>query len=811
MVKLFEINRTAAFAWSNNNLPYLASGTIAGAIDLDFNSSSKLEIWDPFQISNNDDNQPVVSLNIDSKVYALDWSKPFDDYSLGLLAGALENGSVEFWNPLDLINNNTDVTNDANPNANQSIFSGKKHTSSVKSLKFNPIQTNLLASAGLKGEFFIWDSNKFGNPIVPGQPMNPIDEINSIDWNNNQSHILATAGNTGYTSIWDLKHKKEIIHLNYTSTNTNNNNTSIINNRANLSLVKWHPSISTKLITASDSDYLPVILSWDLRNTKEPLLVLNGHKKGILSIDWCKSDENLLLSSSKDNSSFLWNPITGERLVEYPSTTNWPFDVKFSPKNPDYFATASFDNKIVIQSLQDTTPASLNKSTDQKEDEFWSQISSNNTIQNPLTLINQAPKWYSIKNPTIVKFSDGGKLITIKNNLNNNSNSSTIKISNYNPYNSKLLENSIDLLKTSLSSNLPFEKLIQKLSTQSHNNSDYNLLAELINSNKKSLIKDHFKYTDQSEPTQILQDQPPQQSQNIEDSIVKDSDDFFSNFKRGSESKPTSQDDDSFFNKINDNLPYIPQGNFKIINPEESNDDQILKKAIILGNLESAVNILISQDKLNEAFLLAINSNSKSLLQRIKNEYFKKNSDSSLSRLLYNIDSKSKDSIDDLITNGDLSNWVDISLAVSTYVKDNAQYNTVMSELGDRLLSSKISDSFRDDAILCFLSSGSLDEISKIWLSEIESFEQEILETAGLTSDEIKSPSDAYFKSLNSFIAKVLTFRKYIDETYRINDELVVSIFLKFLKLLLDIGQVELTDKILSFLPNDSKDVKTEK
>ena len=52
--------------------------------------------------------------------------------------------------------------------------------------------------------------------------------------------------------------------------------------------------------------------------------------KGVLSLDWCKQDPTLLLSSGKDNSTFLWNPIEGIKLGEYPTTANWAFETKFA-------------------------------------------------------------------------------------------------------------------------------------------------------------------------------------------------------------------------------------------------------------------------------------------------------------------------------------------------------------------------------------------------------------------------------------------------------------------------------------------------
>jgi protein transport protein SEC31 len=47
MVRLREIPRTAAFAWSPGSaLPSIATGTKAGAVDIDFSNETCLEVWD---------------------------------------------------------------------------------------------------------------------------------------------------------------------------------------------------------------------------------------------------------------------------------------------------------------------------------------------------------------------------------------------------------------------------------------------------------------------------------------------------------------------------------------------------------------------------------------------------------------------------------------------------------------------------------------------------------------------------------------------------------------------------------------------
>lgn len=47
MVRLREIPRTAAFAWSPDaSAPWIATGTKSGAVDVDFSNETCLELWD---------------------------------------------------------------------------------------------------------------------------------------------------------------------------------------------------------------------------------------------------------------------------------------------------------------------------------------------------------------------------------------------------------------------------------------------------------------------------------------------------------------------------------------------------------------------------------------------------------------------------------------------------------------------------------------------------------------------------------------------------------------------------------------------
>ena len=91
------------------------------------------------------------------------------------------------------------------------------------------------------------------------------------------SHILVTGSHGGFVTVWDVREKKESLTLNN-------------HGRKPVSAVAWDPDKveiskresrrstkslqSTRLATAVPRDDEPVILIWDLRNSKDPEKVI---------------------------------------------------------------------------------------------------------------------------------------------------------------------------------------------------------------------------------------------------------------------------------------------------------------------------------------------------------------------------------------------------------------------------------------------------------------------------------------------------------------------------------------------------------
>jgi protein transport protein SEC31 len=70
MVRLREIPRTAAFAWSpGSETPLIVTGTRAGAVDANFSDETKLELWD-LNLDNLEQGvelQPIAGMSTDSR------------------------------------------------------------------------------------------------------------------------------------------------------------------------------------------------------------------------------------------------------------------------------------------------------------------------------------------------------------------------------------------------------------------------------------------------------------------------------------------------------------------------------------------------------------------------------------------------------------------------------------------------------------------------------------------------------------------------------------------------------------------------
>ena len=124
--------------------------------------------------------------------------------------------------------------------------------------------------------------------------------------------------------------------------------------------------------TATDDDTYPGIYLWDLRSsTQTPLTKFEGHRAGVLSIDWSPHDPNLLMSAAKDNQTFMWDlksraptytlpdvaPAGGAESFDLLAGAGGKrFDVQWSRHLPGLLCACSFSRKVCVWVTLGWTP-----------------------------------------------------------------------------------------------------------------------------------------------------------------------------------------------------------------------------------------------------------------------------------------------------------------------------------------------------------------------------------------------------------------------------------------------------------------------
>ncbi|KAK8174281.1 hypothetical protein IWX90DRAFT_381126 [Phyllosticta citrichinensis] len=766
MVRLREIPRTATFAWSPGSAPPLiATGTKAGAVDADFSNETQLEIWDlalgsPGQSV---ELQPAGSISADSRFHDIAWGLPSDDRPRGVIAGALESGSLDLWDADKLLKGSSEAF----------LSRTEKHSAAIKALQFNPFKPELLATAGAKGELYITDLNN-PNPFRLGNSVARADDFEALDWNKKVPYILATGSSGGFVTVWDLKTKKENLILNNYQ-------------RKAVSAVAWDPDVPTKLMTAVPNDQEPLILMWDLRNSNAPERILKGHDQGVLSLSWCTSDSGLLLSSGKDNRTICWNPHSGQPLGEFPVVTNWTFQTEFNPHNPNLLATASFDGKIAVQTLQNTkqeADVGTEAAAALDGEDFFARAQTQPQVAT--FSLPQAPKW--LRKPVGASFGFGGKLVKLSTDASTKKSKISISTFAVDSAIGQATEKFEQALKSGDLASI-CEAKISEVKTEEEK-ADWTVIETLISGSRTKLV-DYLGFGATSEAEKAEESQEEAKTNGTSE---KDPSSFSEEFG----------DSENFLADLAATKGAKTNNPFKIFTGNETEADKNITKALMLGQFEKALDICLKEDRLSDAFMIAICGGQK-CIDKAQSAYFKKKSDGpNYLRLLASVVGKN---LWDVVYNADLENWKEVMATLCTYA-DHADFPDLCEALGDRLeeaiQESGNAGSLRKDASFCYLAGSKLEKVVGNWAQELQESE-----AAGIEHNEGDTSFSIHARSLQNFIEKVTIFRevtKFQDsDRQKASDWKLAPLYVKYAEyadLLASHGQLQEAEKYLDLLPD---------
>jgi protein transport protein SEC31 len=651
------------------------------------------------------------------------WAPANADHPRGIIAGALENGSLDLWDAEKLIKGTEDAF----------MSRTTKHTGAIKSLQFNPLKPQILATAGAKGELFIYDINDIANPFRLGTAAARSDDLECVAWNRKVPHILATGGSGGFVTVWDLKTKKASLTLN--------------NNRKAVGAIAWDPNNATKLLTGTPDDSSPVILLWDLRNSNAPERTLQGHDQGILSLSWCQQDSDLLLSCGKDNRTLVWNPQTGERYGEFPEVTNWTFQTRFNPHNPALSATASFDGKISIQTLQNTNPTASQAPTQAGDGEdFFTKAQTQ--PQGASFSLGKAPKW--LERPAGVSFGFGGKIVSfgLEPEVAGKPRTSKIQLSNFSvdsdvgtateAFEKALIAGDINSICESHISQAKSDE----------EKADWKVIETLIAENPRQKVTEYLGFTDAVDEASS-EDADPKSSETEE--TEDPSSDSKTEFKAGHKTRLSrffadGEEGDDFLSSILATKDAKTHDPFHLFSETDSTSEKQITKALMLGQFEKAMNICIKEDRMADALIIA-NCGGKELLEKAQAAYLVRKTDvPNYLRLLTSVIGKN---LWDVVYNADLSNWKEAMATLCTYANPE-EFPDLCEALGDRI---KEGGSAKD-ASFCYLVGSKLEKVITIWIAELQDAEK-----AGIQDLTGDSTFSVHARTLQNFIEKVTIFR----------------------------------------------------
>ncbi|KAK3304246.1 uncharacterized protein B0T15DRAFT_535897 [Chaetomium strumarium] len=781
MVRLREIPRTAAFAWSPGTSPFLVTGTRSGAVDADFSDETKLELWDLNldAVDQGLELQPIASISTESRFYDIAWGAASDEHPRGVVAGAMEDGSLQLWDAAKLL-------------AGEEALMSRdtKHTGPIKALQFNPLRPQVLATAGAKGELFIWDINDTSTAFRLGTAA--AHDIDCVAWNRKVSNILATGSAGGFVTVWDLKTKKASLTLN--------------NNRKPVSAIAWDPNNSTNLLTATSDDNTPVILLWNLRNSQAPERTLQGHDQGILSLSWCQQDPGLLISCGKDNRTLVWNPQTGERYGEFPEATNWTFLTRFNPGNPNLMATASFDGKITIQTLQNTNPSAVPAAqTSMDDDDFFSKAPTQ--LQGASFSLTRAPVW--LERPVGVSFGYGGKLVIFRKSdtAAGQPRSSKIQISGFSVDSDigSATEKFEEAFKNGDIAGICDSHVAEAKTDEEK--ADWQVLKTLSESDGRTKIleylgfgKDEGSATEEAgESAKEESKEEPREESNeaglLAPPQANSVDAAKKKHKRVTSMWGDVDEGDDFLSDLAPAKGAKTDDPFQLLGEGNAAEDGITK-AIIMGNFEKAVDICMKEDRIADAFILA-NCGGKDLVEKVQTAYLaQKKGRPSYLRLVNSIIGKN---LWDVVYNADLGNWKETMVTLCTFAEPS-EFPDLCEALGDRIYES----GSRRDASFCYLVGSKLEKVVDIWIAELQEAEQ-----AGLNEASNDSGFSIHARSLQHFIEKVTVFRhvaKFTDTEKDLAEGWkLVSLYDKYTEyadIVAAQGHLAVAQRYLDLLPN---------
>lgn len=278
-----------------------------------------------------------------------------------------------------------------------------------------------------------------------------------------------------------------------------------------------------------------------------------------------------------------------------------------------------------------------------------------------------------------------------------------------------------------------------------------------------------------------------------------------SGFKRLSAFFDNSADGDSFLSELAATKDAKTNNPFQLCSGSESETDRRITRALLLGEFDNALDVCLQEDRLSDAFMIAICGGQKCIDKAQKAYFNRKAGGPNYLRLLASVVGKN---LWDLVHNAGLSSWKEIMVTLCTYANVK-EFPDLCEALGDRLdeqMKVEGGDSdLRKDASFCYLAGSKLEKVVSIWIAQLEENEG-----AGLQEISKDSSFSVHARSLQSFIEKVTIFCEVTQ--YQDSDRETTSNwklaplydrYTEYADIASAHGQLQIAERYLALLPSN--------
>ena len=533
----------------------------------------------------------------------------------------------------------------------------------------------------------------------------------------------------------------------------------------------------------------------------------------MLSLSWCPQDADLLLSCGKDNRTICWNPNAKKPQSEYygdfPVVTNWTFQTRWSPRNPSLLATASFDGKITVQSIQNTGSdvhqSAGNKTLSVDDDDFFSKAQT----QPPAASfsLKKAPKW--LERPCGAAFGFGGKIVSFKN-----SKTAVDKQGEKSQVGQGLLRISTFLVDAGVgTSTEAFEKALKQNDLSSicqdriseakteAEKADWVVIKTLTAENPRKAIVDHLGFaTSEDEAAHGLSNLAINGDRTNE---TKSNNSSIPKSNRLSAFFESTGESDGFLSDLAATKGAKTNNPFQVYSGTESESDRRITRALLLGQFEKALDVCLQEDRMSDAFMIAICGGSL-CIEKVQKAYFNtKFEGPNYLRLLASVVGKN---LWDIVYNANLENWKELMATLCTYAGAE-EFPDLCEALGDRIEEQVNDDQSsveaRKDATFCYLAGSKLEKAVALWIAQMQEEQSELQEMSGSSS------FSAHARLLQNLIEKVTVFREVTD--FEDDGRLATSkwklaplydLYAEYADIVASQGQLQTAERYLDLLPD---------